>query len=97
MGRGWLGEPAEAPARLRGARRATPESWSVAEALACLRQEHREVLVLTFYRGYSTAEAAVLLGIPAGAVKARTFYALKALQRALRERGPAGPELTVVH
>ena len=35
------------------------------------------------------AEAAATLGIPAGTVKSRTFYALKALKLALQERGLA--------
>jgi RNA polymerase sigma-70 factor (ECF subfamily) len=67
----------------------TLESWAVAEALASLRPDHRKVIVETYYRGCSVAEAAVALGIPAGTVKSRTFYALKALKLALQERGLA--------
>jgi RNA polymerase sigma-70 factor (ECF subfamily) len=67
----------------------TLESWAVAEALASLRPDHRKVLVETYYRGCSVAEAAATLGIPAGTVKSRTFYALKALKLALQERGLA--------
>jgi RNA polymerase sigma-70 factor, ECF subfamily len=66
-----------------------PESWVVAEALASLRQDHREVLMEVYYRGSFVAEAAVTLGIPAAVVKSRVFYALKALQLALQERGSA--------
>ena len=47
----------------------------------------RKVIVETYYRGCSVAEAAVTLGIPAGTVKSRTYYALKALKLALEERG----------
>lgn len=65
------------------------ESWAVAEALASLRPDHRKVIVETYYRGCSVAETAVTLGIPAGTVKSRTFYALKALKLALQERGLA--------
>ena len=65
----------------------TPEYWLVAEALASLRQDHREVLVETYYRGRSVAEAAAILGIPAGTVRSRAFYALKAFKLALQERG----------
>jgi RNA polymerase sigma-70 factor (ECF subfamily) len=65
----------------------TLESWAVAEALASLRPDHRKVIVETYYRGCSVAEAAVTLGIPAGTVKSRTYYALKALKLALEERG----------
>src|ERR1051326_7945084 len=42
----------------------TLESWAVAEALASLRPDHRKVIVETYYRGCSVAEAAVTLGIP---------------------------------
>jgi RNA polymerase sigma-70 factor (ECF subfamily) len=65
------------------------ESWAVADALSTLRTEHRQVLVETYYRGRSVAEAATVLGIPAGTVKSRTFYALRALKLALEERGLA--------
>ena len=65
------------------------ESRAVADALATLRPEHRRVLLETYYLGRSTAEAAVVLGIPAGAVKSRTFYALRALKLALEEQGLA--------
>jgi RNA polymerase sigma-70 factor, ECF subfamily len=67
----------------------TLESWAVAEALASLRPDHRKVIVETYYKGCSVAEAAAILGIPAGTVKSRTFYALKALKLALQERGLA--------
>ena len=67
----------------------TLESWAVADALASLRPDHRRVIVETYYRGCSVAEAAATLGIPAGTVKSRTFYALKALKLALQERGLA--------
>jgi RNA polymerase sigma-70 factor, ECF subfamily len=65
------------------------ESWAVADALGALRPEHRHVLLETYYRGKSVAEAAMTLGIPAGTVKSRTFYALRALRLALEERGLA--------
>jgi RNA polymerase sigma-70 factor (ECF subfamily) len=63
------------------------ESWAVAQALATLRPDHRRVIIETYYRGCSVAEAAVTLGIPPGTVKSRTFYALKALKLALQEQG----------
>jgi RNA polymerase sigma-70 factor, ECF subfamily len=65
------------------------ESWAVADALAALRPDHRQVLLETYYRGRSVAEAAAVLGIPAGTVKSRAFYALRALRLALEERGLA--------
>ena len=63
------------------------ESWIVADAVASLRPDHREVIAEIYYRGCSVADAAAVLGIPAGTVKSRTFYALKALRLALQERG----------
>lgn len=54
------------------------------EALASLQPDHREVLVETYYRGHSVAEAAAALGIPAETVKSRAFYALKELTLALQ-------------
>ena len=65
------------------------ESWAVADAIRSLRAEHRGVLLETYYHGKSVAEAAAVLGIPAGTVKSRTFYALRALKLALEERGLA--------
>jgi RNA polymerase sigma-70 factor, ECF subfamily len=64
-------------------------SWEIAESLAVLRPEHRTVLVETYFRGRSVAEAARVLGIPAGTVKSRTYYALRALRLVLEERGLA--------
>ena len=63
------------------------DTWLVADALATLSADHRAVLVETYYRGRSVAEAASVLGNPAGTVKSRTFYALRALRLALEERG----------
>jgi RNA polymerase sigma-70 factor, ECF subfamily len=65
------------------------ESWAVADALSSLRPEHKRVLLETYYQGKSVAEAAATLGVPAGTVKSRTFYALRALRLALEERGLA--------
>lgn len=65
------------------------ESWAIADALGSLRTEHKRVLLETYYRGKSVAEAAAALGVPAGTVKSRTFYALRALRLALEERGLA--------
>jgi RNA polymerase sigma-70 factor (ECF subfamily) len=65
------------------------ESWAVADALRSLRPDHRAVLLETYYRGHSVAEAATVLGVPSGTVKSRTFYALRALKLALEERGLA--------
>jgi RNA polymerase sigma-70 factor (ECF subfamily) len=63
------------------------EAWLVTDAVASLSEAHRSVLIETYYRGRTVDEAAATLGIPAGTVKSRTFYALKALRLAFQERG----------
>jgi RNA polymerase sigma-70 factor, ECF subfamily len=59
----------------------------VSDALDSLSQEHRAVIVETYYRGRTVADAARVLGIPPGTVKSRCYYALRALKLALAERG----------
>jgi RNA polymerase sigma-70 factor (ECF subfamily) len=59
----------------------------VVAALQTLSAEHRAVLVECYFRGSSVAEAAVSLGVPAGTVKSRTHYALRALRLAVEEMG----------
>ena len=63
------------------------DAWEVSAAFGTLSPEHRGVLLETYYREHSIAEAAVALGVPAGTVKSRTYYALRALRLALEERG----------
>jgi RNA polymerase sigma-70 factor (ECF subfamily) len=63
------------------------ESWTVAEALQGLSAEHREVLVQAHWMGRSVTEIAEVLGLPAGTVKSRTYYAVRALRLALEEKG----------
>lgn len=63
------------------------DRWLVADALASLSGNHRDVIVETYYRGRSVAEAARALGVPPGTVKSRSYYALRALRVALAERG----------
>jgi RNA polymerase sigma-70 factor, ECF subfamily len=66
---------------------AAVQSWLVVDALRQLSRQHREVLVECYYRGCSVAQAADRLGVPAGTVKSRTYYALRSLRLALEERG----------
>ncbi|RSS58444.1 sigma-70 family RNA polymerase sigma factor [Streptomyces sp. WAC01280] len=76
---------------------AVVDAMVVLGALDRLTPEHREVLTELYYRERSVAEAADSLGIPAGTVKSRSHYALKALRETFREgngtsvpRRPAG-------
>jgi len=63
------------------------DSWVMVDALDSLRPDHRDVLIELYYRGRSVAEAAEELGVPAGTVKSRSYYALRALKLTLEERG----------
>ena len=66
-------------------------SWQVAEALRVLTPAHREVLVELYFRDRSVNEAAQVLRVPAGTVRSRAYYALRALRLALEERGVTSP------
>ena len=59
------------------------DTMVVLDGLGALSAEHRRVLIEVYYRGRTTAEAAEVLGVPAGTVKSRTYYALRALRAAL--------------
>ncbi|MFE7459180.1 sigma-70 family RNA polymerase sigma factor [Streptomyces sp. NPDC057554] len=55
----------------------------VREAVRTLSPEHRAVLVELYFHGLSVTETAEALGIPAGTVKSRSYYALRLLSRNL--------------
>ncbi|MEV8098117.1 sigma-70 family RNA polymerase sigma factor [Streptomyces sp. TLI_235] len=60
---------------------------TISDALDDLTEAHREVIVETYLKGRTVNEAAAELGIPAGTVRSRIFYGLRALKIALEERG----------
>ncbi|HEX2706884.1 MAG TPA: sigma-70 family RNA polymerase sigma factor [Solirubrobacterales bacterium] len=62
-------------------------SWQVEEAMRRIGDDHRRVLVETYYRGRPYAEVAAELGIPEGTVKSRVYYGLRALRVVLEEMG----------
>ena len=62
-------------------------SWQVEEGLRKLSEDHRVVLVETYYRARPYNEVALELGVPVGTVKSRVYYALRALRLALDELG----------
>ncbi len=66
---------------------AAVQAWTVAAALDRLSAEHRAVVVECYYRGRTVNEAASVLNVPAGTVKSRVHYALRALRLALEEMG----------
>ena len=59
-------------------------SQLVARALGQLKPDHRSVAVLRLMEGYSTKEAATILGIPEGTVMSRLARATKRLKEVLR-------------
>ncbi len=61
--------------------------WQLEEALRRIRPEHQEVLVEVSIRGRPYADVAAELGLPAGTVKSRVYYGLRALRVALEELG----------
>ena len=60
---------------------------AVADALRQLTSSHRQAINETILRDQTASQAAVILGIPVGTVKSRVYYALRALQVVLAERG----------
>lgn len=77
------GDYVDVPAESRDPADEVVDMMVVLGALDGLSAEHREVLVATYYRGQTVAEAARTLGIPPGTVKSRTYHALRALRAAL--------------
>jgi RNA polymerase sigma-70 factor (ECF subfamily) len=65
----------------------TVVSITVVDGLGHLSAEHRQVLVELYYRGCSVTEAATRLGIPAGTVRSRCYYALRALRECMGSEG----------
>jgi RNA polymerase sigma-70 factor (ECF subfamily) len=60
---------------------------AVAEAMRDLSPSHRQILNETILRDRTVNQAAEALGIPVGTVKSRVYYATRALQVILAERG----------
>jgi RNA polymerase sigma-70 factor (ECF subfamily) len=56
---------------------------AVLKALSRLTDQHREVMDLTFYQGFSCNEIADILQCPVNTVKTRMFYARKQLREIL--------------
>jgi RNA polymerase sigma-70 factor (ECF subfamily) len=59
----------------------------VHDALAGLTEQQREIIRLMYYAQWSISQVAERLDIPAGTVKSRSYYALRALRRALDSTG----------
>lgn len=87
--RRWNGElPTEALPDRPGEEGDATVGFGVRRALAAMRREHREVLVLRYYADLSERETADVLGIPPGTVKSRTSRALAVLAADQNVRSP---------
>lgn len=62
-------------------------TWILEEAMHRLSPEHRDAVVETYLRGRPHDEVAREFGVPAGTVRSRVFYGLKALRLAMDEIG----------
>jgi RNA polymerase sigma factor, sigma-70 family len=62
-------------------------AWQVEEAMQRIGEDHRRVLLETYYRGRPYSEVAEELGVPEGTVKSRVYYGLRALRVVLEEMG----------
>jgi RNA polymerase sigma-70 factor (ECF subfamily) len=62
-------------------------AWQVEEAMRGISEQHRHVIIETYYRGRPYAEVAEDLGVPEGTIKSRVYYGLKALRVVLEEMG----------
>ena len=67
---------------------------STRAALRQLSAEHREVLLLAYYGGYTQREIAEMTGIPLGTVKTRTMAGMNRLRVLLRGDAQLGGEAT---
>lgn len=69
---------------------ATIDTHVVVQALRELNEQQQTVIRLMHLLGCSVDQAAEHLGIPPGTVKSRTFYAMRALRKALEKQGILG-------
>jgi len=65
-------------------------AWQIEEGLRRIGEQHRVVLIETYYRGRPYAEVAAQLGVPEGTIKSRVYYGLRALRNVLEEMGYDG-------
>jgi RNA polymerase sigma-70 factor (ECF subfamily) len=57
----------------------------VRAAIGYLSEDHREIVILKHFKGYSYAEIAGILDIPIGTVMSRLYYARKALKELIEQ------------
>jgi RNA polymerase sigma-70 factor (ECF subfamily) len=71
------------------------DSLVAMEALGRLSAAHRDVLVQLYLKERTVAETALLLGIPEGTVRSRSFYALRTLRLALGSSDSPGTSVSL--
>lgn len=84
-------ESPEQPAVERDHADAVATAVTVRAAMDMLSDDHRGVLEQLYFHGRSLAEAAAALGVPPGTVKSRSYYALRALRRAIDQNEGVSP------
>jgi RNA polymerase sigma-70 factor (ECF subfamily) len=62
------------------------DSMVVLGAMERLSDEHQQVLKAIYFQGRTVEEAAESLGVPAGTIKSRSYYALRRLREAITEQ-----------
>jgi RNA polymerase sigma-70 factor (ECF subfamily) len=67
------------------------DRWLIADALASVSREHRQVIAAAYYEGRTVAEIAAELRVPEGTVKSRLHYGLRSLRLVLQEKGVTHP------
>jgi RNA polymerase sigma-70 factor (ECF subfamily) len=77
----------DAPSEIEDGTEALLRAFQVEEALRRLSPDHRTAIVEAYYKGRPTAEVAEELGVPAGTLRSRIFYGLRALRLTLEEMG----------
>ena len=63
----------------------TVDTGEIHASLGSLKEEHRSLIDMAYYRGYSQQEIATNTGIPLGTVKSRTRSALMELRTLLKD------------
>lgn len=63
------------------------DEWLIEEAVRRLSPDHRAVIQELYFNERSVDEAAAVLRIPAGTVKSRGYYAVRALRAVFEEMG----------
>jgi RNA polymerase sigma-70 factor, ECF subfamily len=56
---------------------------AIRDALRALNPEHRTIFIELYYRGRSVADIAAEMGVPAGTIKSRSYYARQAFRALL--------------